>query len=859
MNVSASVRLFLMTALLLAACGSPVLVEPLPVTISAPPQRSLPPLAGASASQVLAGASHGAARAFVVESRADLPRGPAAMGELGDLVLRNEALVAVIKRAGRAGRISPGGAGIVDLMPKGATEAFGEAATMLDPDGRALPVFTEVVVARDGRDGGTAIVRATGVDPRDDQIVIEVDYLLESGESRLRVVTTATNLGRGHYRDFVLGLSMSWGLLNPFVPGIGGSTQGRQTKTTWVGADGPSASVVLASSGGLVESISGREFSHVVATRAYLSPGATVVSEALLYVAAGGGVAVAERLMARARHVVTGRIEGLVRERMVPGRPIRDRLVPDRLVPDRLVPDQKDHRPVPGAWVSITERGAGESTRAVTGLDGRFFAEVSSGRYTISAAAPGRGPSSPISLLVESEKNLSVVLELEAESRLDFSVDDEAGRPLGARLRLTGVGGTPTPNLATGAVVLASAGQGQTLVPPGSYRVEVSAGPTYERRFETVRLVVGQATVLKVTLKQAFDPSPLVAVDPYTHTVRSASAIVSPEARIRACAVEGLDVVIAVNPMGSDEQPGEGEKPETTSPFILMTGVERVGAQGRFAVLPLVNSMPAAGAMPAMGAMPAAGAGPSRGDEVIASLHALPGQPPVAVLRPRARQGGYFTQYAFDPLAADLPRGGFSTAFELLHFGPMTGEADLDRLIADAFALLKRGARLVPIAGSGSDDVEREPCGWPRTYLRGPVRSPADVEAAWRRGDVSLSNGPLLEISVGGHGAGGVVGAGGAVQTAGSHLAALRVRSAAWTRPNVIELLCDGRSVRREAIAAVDAALDFRVEWAIPAGARVCLGRAYEARLRGDMRPWSYSTPWSLTGLVRFDETASTP
>ena len=189
----------------------------------------------------------------------------------------------------------------------------------------------------------------------------------------------------------------------------------------------------------------------------------------------------------------------------------------------------------------------------------------------------------------------------------------------------------------------------------------------------------------------------------------------------------------------------------------------------------------------------------------------------------------------------------------------MTGEADLDRLIADAFALLKRGARLVPIAGSGSDDVEREPCGWPRTYLRGPVRSPADVEAAWRRGDVSLSNGPLLEISVGGHGAGGVVGAGGAVQTAGSHLAALRVRSAAWTRPNVIELLCDGRSVRREAIAAVDAALDFRVEWAIPAGARVCLGRAYEARLRGDMRPWSYSTPWSLTGLVRFDETASTP
>lgn len=788
-----------LTAALGCGCGGPK--TPV-VTIA---RLEPPPVPSAPATR----AEAGTARAFIARDARDLPAGPAAAGESGDLVLRNDRLVAVIRAAKHRGRVAPTGGNLVDLAPAGGEDAFGEAALTLDPDGRVLARFEAVEVAQDGRDGGLAIVRAQGRDPRDDQVLVDVDYVLESGSPRLRAIATVTHRGRSHYRDFALGHWMSWGTLAAFAPGSGGDLQGRRTSSPWIGADGPGASVLLAGVAGLVEGIHGREFSQIVERREYLTPGAVLTWETGFYVGGGGGVAGPQSALLATRQTVTGQIQGTVRER-------------------------RRQKGVSGAWVVAVERDGSLATRARTDARGAYTLDLEPGRYRLVGVAEGRSPGAPVPVEVAADGRVEPEITLEPASRIHLEVAEAGGGPLPARAVLVPKG-RPTPGAPPPEPVPLVAAKGRLTqrIAPGTYELSVGAGPRHALHAQTVEIAPGATARVVVALARQIDEPTVVGLDPSVHTVHGPSSAVTAQARLTSCAVEGVDVLVA-----TDERAGEAwpARPPGATPLALR-GLEVQTADARVAVIPLVTVPTLPDVLP------------STAGAALPWLRTLPGRPLTAVLRPRSRALGYFEHFAFDPSVEALPRGGFTLDFDLLGvLSPGLG-AESDRAIDDYLALLRRGQRVVPLGATGTDDLATEICGQPRTWLLSAVTDAASLESALRRGEVVASGGPIVALRR-------LEAAGGA------ETVAVRVAAPDWLRPQRLELLFDAGPPVRADLPSGAGPLRFERNFPMPAGVHWVVARLDGSRREhplypGGLRPLAITAALPLFGAA--PEKSDTP
>jgi hypothetical protein len=749
----------------------------------------------------------GTARALVARGAPDLLTGAAAAGEPGDLVLRNEHLVAVVRAAGHRGRVAPTGGQLIDLAPLGAEDALGEAALFLDPDGRSMPLFTEVAVARDGRDGGMAIVRAAGHDARDEQVGVEVDYILESGADRLRIMTTVTHKGRSHYRDFVIGHWMSWGGLHAFVPGPGAELEGQRTRSGWVGADAGRGALLLAGVGTLLEAVHGRDFSQVIEQRTYLAPGSMISHETSLYVAPEGGVAAAESMLNASRQSVTGQVRGVLRE-------------------------QKRQRPVTDGWVLVAARDGSWVTRARTNPQGAFVLDVEPGHYRLVAVANGRAPSQPVEIRVDADGLIEKNLVIEAAGRLRLAVVDETGASRPARAALVGHKGAPTPSLGpasglplAGNFIHAPTGRFSGRIPPGSYDVLIGAGPEFGQVLREIQIRPGETARVEVTLPRQMKTDGHVALDPRVHTLHGPTSSVTGADRLGACAVEGIGVVIA-----TDERAGEPWPSTPGAPVLALRGLELQATDARVGALPLVTVPVLPERLPLNAA------------ESMPFLRGLPGSPLVAVFRPRARTVGYFERFAYDPAAPTLPRGGFTLDFDLLEVVAAGAGADTDQTLRDYLALLAHGRFPTPIGSSGSDEVATQVCGQPRTWLRAAVSDAATVEAALRRGAAVASMGPLVVLDLGG---------------AGVREVTVRVAAPDWARPSALELHSDVGPSQRIELAAAKGPLDFNRVLPIPAGANWLVAVVDGPRRANALYPAGVR-PLAVTSALRLGEIGAT-
>jgi hypothetical protein len=749
----------------------------------------------------------GTARAFVATGRGDLPAGPAAAGEPGDLVLRNDRLVAVIRGVGHRGRVAPTGGHLIDLAPVDVDDALGEAALFLDPDGRALPLLTEVGVARDGRDGGQAIVRAAGHDARDEQVLVEVDYVLETGADRLRIMTTVTHRGRSHYRDFVIGHWMSWGALSPFVPGPGAELAGLRTRSSWVGADAPRGALLISGVAGLLEATHGRDFSQVIEHRVHLTPGAVVAWETSIHVARDGGIAAAEGLLHVARRTVTGQVRGVLREKR------RQRTVTD-------------------GWVLVGARDGSWVTRARTGSHGEYVVDLEPGRHRLVAVAAGRVPAAPVEVSVTADGFVEMPLEVDAPGRLRIQLTTDEGQPLPGRAALTGRGSTPTPSLGppagtplAGNFVHVPTGRFNGRVAPGDYTVTLGAGPTFGQVTRAVSIRAGETTRLDVRLPRAFALEGARAVDPRVHTLHGATSSATAAARAVSCLVEGVSVLVA-----TDERAGEvWPNPSPWSELITLRGLELQLADARLGALPL-SSVPV---LPALL--------PTTAATAFGFLKSLPGAPAIAVFRPRAKGVGYFEAFAFDPTAPGLPRGGFSLDFDALEVLSAGLGADTDRAVSDYLALTARGMTLAPLGASGADDLATEICGAPRTWVFAEVRDATTLEAALRRAPVTASGGPLVRLAL----------------SDDRREFVVRVAAADWNRPVSAEVHTDvGAPIALDLGNGVGGgAVERRVP--VPAGARWAVVRTDGPRRPNALYPLGVR-PLAVTSALRLTESAST-
>jgi hypothetical protein len=782
---------------LLVGCGGPVTPT---VTIT-----RVGPAAPVTAPMVHPEA--GTARAFIARAAGDLSRGAAAAGEPGDFVLRNENLVAVVRAAGHRGRVAPTGGQLIDLAPVGADDALGEAALFLDPDGRSMPLFTEVAVARDGRDGGMAIVRAAGHDARDEQVGVEVDYILESGADRLRIMTTVTHKGRSHYRDFVIGHWMSWGGLHAFVPGPGAELEGQRTRSGWVGADAGRGALLLAGVGTLLEAVHGRDFSQVIEQRTYLAPGTMLTHETSLYVAPEGGVAAAESMLNASRQSVTGQVRGVLRE-------------------------QKRQRPVTDGWVLVAARDGTWVTRARTNAQGAFVLDVEPGHYRLVAVANGRAPSQPVEIRVDADGLVEKNLVIEPAGRLRLAVVDESGAARPARVALNGRNGAQAPTLGpasglplAGNFIHAPSGRFSGRIPPGSYDVLIGAGPEFGQVAREIQIRPGETARLEVTLPRQMKTEGHVALDPRVHTLHGPTSAVTGSDRLGSCAVEGVGAVIA-----TDERAGEPWPVSAPSSVLALRGLELQATDARVGALPLVTVPLLPARLPVTAA------------ESMPFLRGLPGSPLVAVFRPRARTVGYFERFAYDPASPTLPRGGFTLDFDLLEVVSAGAGADTDQTLRDFLALLALGRFPTPIGSSGSDELATQICGQPRTWLRAEVRDAATVEAALRRGAVVASMGPLVKLDPG---------------TGAAREVVVQVSAPDWARPTSLELHSDAGPVQRIDLAVGKGPLAFTRALPIPPAATWVVAVVDGPRRANALYPAGVR-PLAVTGALRLGEIGAT-
>ena len=625
---------------------------------------------------------------------------------------------------------------------------------VLDERGERVPTFASVTVAYDGAGGGPAIVRALGVDPRDDQVEVAVDYLLEPGARYARIVRSVHNRGRGHYRQLFNGHLVLWGELSPFAPGVGTDLVGQRTRTDWLGADGLRGSVVMAAGTGLLTAVHGRDWSVVGAAPAYLEPGASVVTETQLFASPDAGVAGAVDALFADRKVVSGTVVG------------------------RVI--QRGGALVPGAWIMVRDAQGAPVNRARTNAAGLFRLDARPGTYTVAPSGPGRLPGEAVRFSLGADDEDRVALVLEPPSAVAVRVVDEAGVPVPARLRLEGQGGTPTPTLGplggapgAGHELLAVRGRVTHLLAPGRYRAHVHAGPRFGVVDVDFEVAVGRTVSVRVTLQRQMAAEGWTLLDPHVHTKASPTSSTPLAARIAACAAAGVEALVVV-----DEARVTPVVPTTRPPFVFSGVGLAAPEEGRFAALPV-----------SPGAPPDPQGG--RAIDALRALRALPEAPQVAVLWPRSSGWGYFAHFGFDPESPTLPRGGFDLDFDLFEVAVPGDPAAVEAAFADFRGLVDRGRRVVPIGGSGADVVAGQPCGLPGTWVRGSLGPDPDaLRARLAAGDVVVGFGPLIDLEIDGARPGGTI------ESAPWLVGRARVMAPAWARPSELRLWLDGEVVQ---------------------------------------------------------------
>lgn len=534
-----------------------------------------------------------------IDDAAELIGGPLAIGRVGDYLIANDRLRAIVRAPGREMSFALlYGGNIIDadrVRPAGeqGRDNFGAMTPLINLSLTAH--VTEITVIHDGADGAPAVLRATGVDDlfdafdlvnaikafgfgmvpaatRDRDLPVEIvtDYTLGVGDDAIRIETTIHNRGATALNTYVGDLLSPSGQDDTFVPSVGfgdALLYADIPYIAWAGrgtSEGISYGLIpepmpgapLTASGfgqsGILGVLYGQSF---LETLLFQAPGIIDIpaGESRSYVrhfAVGDGDAGAiGTIRSRLLGVTTGRVRGVV---TVGG------------------------RPVAGAFVSVARRAAEEGPLEVlTGFrsdaDGAYEGALAPGSYVVLAKVEGHPYDSGASVPIEHPITVAAGGEtvqdiaLPETAHLRVTVTDERGTRLPAKVSVVGFHPAPEPGVGGGTFVFRSdvdqqgeelfgiaavrfvdqAGDtGDVPLPPAEYEVVVSRGPEYAIHRERVTLTGGATASVNAVLVQVIDTSGFVASDYHAHLINSFDCSVTRDDRIRTMAAEGVEYFV---------------------------------------------------------------------------------------------------------------------------------------------------------------------------------------------------------------------------------------------------------------------------------------------------------------------------
>lgn len=800
------------------------------------------------------------AAAFRITSEADLIGGLTAKGRLGDFKLHNDKVAIIIGNEAHGEGYSPYGGAILDAdLVRGpgvpGESRFGEILMSFD-----LKIVrpSSVIVVADGSDGRAAIIEVSGSEaslplleallpdyilgrPRD--LALTIRYTLEPGASEVLVDYELWNRGSNNAEMTVgiVGFLFGDGAL-PFVPGFGFAPPKNGSVAGYYGAIGEKVSYLFGRRSGALGYIA--EYSAILAAKhadsMTIYPG---VRKRLAYalVIGGGDLAATQALWRTAvAPNSTGAVSGTVRD-------ARGRAVGGAIVHATM------------AMGSEADRDYVSQTRSKA--DGSYRIELEPGRYSLTVCAPGYSLSPAEDVMVSTERPaLTMDLSLASTASLHYRIQSEAGARLPVKITVVNdgpagallparFGEAPRPE-GIFALEMAAHGEGDLALPPGDYTVYASRGSEYEIASQRIHLEHDGRGLFEATLVHSVATPGWMATDTHLHGQLSSDSSDEYDLKVRALAAEGVEMPIST----------EHEALGDFAPAIAALGLEEyvqgvIGTEvttsniGHFNAFPLVPdlSLPGRGRVEWFGKRP---------DAMFAFIKANPADPILQVNHPRwTGIGGYFTAMGFDR-ATGLGRDPlYSKDFDTVEVVNACNVAEVEAgAMADWFALLNSGQKKFATGGSDSHHAGQNEVGYPKTYVRMPTDAPrdareADLVAAIRRGRVSVTCGPYLELWS------GAAEIGDTLERPGS-AAEVKVRVSAprWMDLDLVEIVVNGAVVKTTTVGPASAVVRFdgTLTVPLPSGRDAWI----IARARGDRPHGPFAggnPPWGFTNPIFVD------
>jgi hypothetical protein len=728
--------------------------------------------------------------------------------EDGDFLLINDKIAVVIEDRGPSDGYARFGGEILaidavgeDGEPRGLSlyneTLMGFALQMIDP--------SSVSVLRDGSDGGEAVVRVTGrpkivpfldgpikiLFPRTYDLEMAYDYVLAPGAEKFVIRASVMNPG-SEAVDFGVGSLDKDEYLGFFHYSRSQMVTAERgfakplPRTRWVGFDGGPWSFSWRTLDGDLEfGLEQSGFSLFWAAGFVVDACATRTVDRMEVVAGGPEYDGLREAMRRASgepawRAVTGTLSDGAGE------------------------------PVPDAWIHGLDATGAYLTRTRTDASGAFALHAPPSA-PITLVPHKRGyPAHPGAVVAPEAAIAPIAFDPHGALHVT-AVDGAGGTPIPVRVQVIPLAPTSaTPpefgddDEADGRLhqEFAVTGEATLPVPPGQHRVIVSRGYEWEILDTTVSVAAGATAEVPAALAHSVDTTGVMCADFHIHSAFSADSNDSVVHKVKGAIADGLDIpVSSEHEWVIDFQPVIEELGLSPWAFGVPSSELTTFAWGHFGVVPLT---PRDGARN-RGAVEWIGKAPP---EVFGHVHSLPEDPVLIVNHPRGTGiGGFFSAANYDGVKDTGDPALWSHDFDAVEvFNDSDFEKNRGASVADWFALLNHGHRVIAVGSSDSHHLRTSPVGYPRTCMVFGHDDPKQLSAlivrdAIRSGMSTVSGGLTMTVT----GPGGERPGETAVAPSGTATFLVTVEAPSWIAADSLEIIVNGATMGVEPLLPIGA------------------------------------------------------
>jgi len=463
--------------------------------------------------------------------------------------------------------------------------------------------------------------------------------------------------------------------------------------------------------------------------------------------------------------------------------------------------------PVRTATILVTFPGGKKKLRAYPDIDGRARLELPPGEYTLRASDLGR-PDVEKKIRVEAGKSAESRIAMAAASRITFEVTSgrESPKRSPCKVQFIGIKGTPDPKL--GVDINAHGCRNQyhsenghftQQLPPGDYRLVITHGIEFDHVVREVSLGAGDAILVKPRLERVVDTRGWVSTDFHNHSTPSGDNYCGTDDRVINLAAENVEFAPTTEHNRLYDWAPHIRKLGLERELATVVGIELTGPNAHLNAFPYeVDPFAQDGGAPTWQHDPRINAimlrdfQGSRADRWIQVNHPSVGR----FFRDRDNDGVADGGYEGLP---DLIDAAEFWSLEILRKEPWflrvreNSESWRENRTFAWLQLLNQGTRLWCVAVADAHSVVGNGVGGWRTYVKSSVDEPHKIDSKEivrnaRAGKMVISNGPFLDVRLDD----GTI-AGGQTVARGEFHVQVDVRCTDWIDVDRIQVLVNGR------------------------------------------------------------------